>query len=100
MLALIKLVRRTQAVPGSAGYRSSSRALAEGSRCVTFKLSWRDPSTSLGMTVIFFMVKVFVNYTGNLHFDATHGPSQSQTATDASPDKQDKGETFAPPPLG
>jgi len=79
--------------------RSSSRAVVEGSRCATFKLSHRDPSTSLGMTVIFSMVKVSVNYTGNLHCDATHGPSQSKIATDAPADNKGKGEAFSPTDL-
>src|SRR5205814_5921892 len=67
----------------------------EQSRCATFKLSWRDPSTSLGMTVIFSMVKVSIDYTGNLHCDATHGPSRSKIATDAPADNKGKGEAFS-----
>ena len=51
------------------------------------------------MTVIFFMVKVSVNYTGNLHCDATHGPSQSKIATDAPADNKGKGEAFSPTDL-
>src|SRR5436190_18487821 len=45
------------------------------------------------------MVKVSVNYTGNLHCDATHGPSQSKIATDAPADNQGKGEAFSPTDL-
>jgi len=45
------------------------------------------------------MVKVSVNYTGNLHCDATHGPSQSKIATDAPADNKGKGEAFSPTDL-
>src|SRR5207248_1217078 len=42
------------------------------------------------------MVKVSVNYTGDLHCDATHGPSQSKISTDAPTDNKGKGEAFSP----
>src|ERR1700751_1014600 len=42
------------------------------------------------------MVEVSVKYTGNLHCDATHGPSQSRIATDAPADNKGKGEAFSP----
>src|SRR3954463_2187444 len=45
------------------------------------------------------MVKVDVTYTGNLHCDATHGPSQSTLATDAPADNKGKGEAFSPTDL-
>src|SRR5213595_2050696 len=45
------------------------------------------------------MVKVSVNYTGDLHCDATHGPSQSKISTDATTDNKGKGEAFSPTDL-
>src|SRR6202022_642234 len=45
------------------------------------------------------MVKVDIKYTGDLHCDATHGPSQSKIATDAPTDNKGKGEAFPPPDL-
>src|SRR5437773_1937979 len=45
------------------------------------------------------MVKVSVNYTGDLHCDATHGPSQSKISTDAPTDNKGKGEAFSPTDL-
>src|SRR5215472_12423895 len=45
------------------------------------------------------MVKVGVKYTGDLHCDATHGPSQSKISTDAPSDNKGKGEAFSPTDL-
>src|SRR5213596_4384234 len=45
------------------------------------------------------MVKVSIKYTGALHCDATHGPSQSRLATDAPTDNKGKGEAFSPTDL-
>ena len=45
------------------------------------------------------MVKVDVTYTGDLHCDAEHGPSQSKISTDAPTDNKGKGEAFSPTDL-
>jgi putative redox protein len=45
------------------------------------------------------MVNISVKYSGNLHCDATHGPSQSTLATDAPTDNKGKGESFSPTDL-
>src|SRR5216117_2294252 len=45
------------------------------------------------------MAKVDITYTGDLHCDATHGPSKSKLATDAPTDNQGKGESFSPTDL-
>src|SRR5438270_11215836 len=41
------------------------------------------------------MVQVSVKYTGDLHCDATHGPSQAKISTDAPTDNKGKGEAFS-----
>jgi putative redox protein len=45
------------------------------------------------------MVEVSIKYTGDLHCDATHGPSQTKIATDAPADNKGKGEAFSPTDL-
>ena len=45
------------------------------------------------------MVEVSVKYTGDLHCDATHGPSHSKVSTDAPSDNRGKGKTFSPTDL-
>ena len=45
------------------------------------------------------MVQVSVRDTGDLHCDATHGPSQAKISTDAPSDNKGKGETFSPTDL-
>src|SRR5205814_6257060 len=45
------------------------------------------------------MVQVSVKYTGDLHCDATHGPSQANIPADAPTDNKGKGEAFSPTDL-
>lgn len=45
------------------------------------------------------MTQVTVRYLGDLHCEATHGPSGSRLLTDAPVDNQGKGEAFSPTDL-
>ena len=45
------------------------------------------------------MVNVSIEYTGDLHCDAVHDPSQAKLATDAPTDNKGKGEAFSPTDL-
>ena len=45
------------------------------------------------------MVNIRIEYTGDLHCDAVHGPSQTKISTDAPTDNKGKGECFSPTDL-
>ena len=45
------------------------------------------------------MVNVSIEYTGDLHCDAVHGPSHAKISTDAPTDNRGKGESFSPTDL-
>ena len=45
------------------------------------------------------MVNIQIEYQGDLHCKATHGPSGTELATDAPTDNQGRGESFSPTDL-
>ncbi|MEI6714582.1 MAG: OsmC family protein [Verrucomicrobiota bacterium] len=45
------------------------------------------------------MVRVEIEYQGNLHCEAVHGPSQGRITTDAPVDNHGRGEAFSPTDL-
>lgn len=45
------------------------------------------------------MVKISIQYSGDLHCEALHGPSKSVLQTDAPVDNQGRGESFSPTDL-
>ncbi len=45
------------------------------------------------------MVEIYSIYQGQLHCEATHGPSQTRLATDAPVDNMGRGESFSPTDL-
>jgi putative redox protein len=55
------------------------------------------PSQSIIMDSI--MVNIQVEYQGDLHCKATHGPSGAELSTDAPTDNQGRGESFSPTDL-
>src|ERR1700693_2186743 len=45
------------------------------------------------------MVNICIEYTGDLHCEAVHGPSHAKIMTDAPTDNRGKGESFSPTDL-
>ena len=45
------------------------------------------------------MVNISIQYTGDLHCNAVHGPSRTELATDAPADNKGKGASFSPTDL-
>ncbi len=45
------------------------------------------------------MIEIHIDYQGELHCEAVHGPSKARVSTDAPVDNQGKGESFSPTDL-
>src|SRR5467141_672960 len=62
-------------------------------------MTWRLIAPSGNTPDNLSMFNVSIKYTGDLHCEATHGPSKSKLATDAPADNKGKGEAFSPTDL-
>src|SRR4029077_16302274 len=85
---------------------------SRGIPCATIHVTSRGPSTPLRSArddtsllrrlrgpPYCLMVNICIEYTGDLHCDAVHGPSHAKIATDAPTDNKGKGESFSPTDL-